>query len=82
MTPFALTLIAGFAWGVIVGGVLMYWTGARYARDLHDRVTKLECQPREFDPNQATLDRIEKHVMARVNFELSADEDEDDAVIH
>ncbi len=71
-----LILCGVFVWGVIVGAVLMYLVGARYARDLHERLANLE-QPPAPPLSHVTLMQI---VQA-----MEADDDFDDdvpAVIH
>ena len=64
-------------WGVVVGAVLMYLTGARYARELHERIAKLETTE---EPSTAVLDRIETRVMGRVSALLAERELGDDDV--
>ncbi len=72
----ALLMIAGvFVWGVIVGAVLMYLVGARYARDLHERLEHLE------QPHAPQLSRV---TLLEIVEAMEADDEFDEApgVVH
>lgn len=66
-----------FVWGVIVGAVLMYLVGARYARDLHERIEHLE-QPHAPQLSHVTLMEIVEAMEADDEF----DEDAPPGVTH
>ena len=76
----ALILLGVFFWGCVVGAILCYWTGARYAWDLHARLSALEQQRIEivrtytFTPHEETIAVINQ----RIFDELFGDDFEDE----
>ena len=75
-----LILLGVFLWGCVVGAILCYWTGARYALDLHARLSALEQQRIEivrtytFTPHEETIAVINQ----RIFDELFGDDFEDE----